>query len=385
MRISKNRRRTGGWASAAVAVAVLVTAAACSSTAGDPGPSSPSAVVASSPSPTSVASSWTPEDVAIGSDGSLYVSVCADHAIYRVDPSGELTTFAGVLEYGGIDNGFEGDGGPASEAVISCPIDLLFDGQGDLLFVAHGNNRIRMIDPEGTITTIAGSGPASTNTGSLRGDGGPATRARLNEPVGIALDGDGNLYIADRDNDVVRKVDPDGIITTFAGNGRSGYGGDGGPATEARLDDPENLAIGDDGTVYISDSNNDRVRAVFPDGTIETYAGTGEPGSTGDGGPATEAQLNDPNGLAFDDAGNLYVSESSGLRIRVIDPDGTIETFAGTGGSGSSGDGGPATEATFISPAGITFDDRGDLYVADDGGALRVIHPDGTIQTVTPP
>ena len=361
-----------------------LAAAACSNPV--PGPEGPSVSATTEPgsaSPTGAGSFvWTPEDVAVGTDGTLYVSDCSGHTIYRVDPSGRISTYAGVLGNGGLDNGFGGDGGPASDAILSCPIGLAFDDAGDLYVAAHGNNRIRMIDPSGTITTVAGSGPSTVDTGSLRGDGGPATEARLNEPVGIAFDRRGDLFIADRDNDVVRMVDADGTITTIAGNGRGGFGGDGGPATEARLDDPEGVAIAPDGTVYVSDSNNQRIRVVLPDGTIETYAGTGEAGSTGDGGAAIDAGLNDPNGLALDAEGNLYVAESAGLRIRVIHPDGTIETVAGTGESGSTGDGGPALEATVVSPAGLALGPQGELYVADEGGMLRVVLPDGTIDTV---
>jgi trimeric autotransporter adhesin len=312
----------------------------------------------------------------------MYVSGCADHQIYTVDASGTPTVFAGVIDAGGIDNGFGGDGGPAADAVISCPIGLDFL-QGNLLVVAHGNNRVRSIDGQGIITTIAGSGPSVTNAGDLKGDDGPATKAQLQEPVGIAVD-HGAIYVADRDNNAVRMIDAHGIITTIAGGGVGGFSGDGGPATKARLDGPQDVAVDARGNVYISDSNNHRVRMIDTHGIITTFAGTGEVGSTGDGGPATEAEMNDPNGLAFDTNGNLYVVDDTIPQIREIDRHGVISTFAGTGELGYSGDGGSATEATFTYPSGLAFDASGNLYVADEEGWVRVITPDGIIETFAP-
>ena len=360
-----------------VQVALLFLLAGCSGA--NPVPITPSPSPAASPTPTF---SWDPVSIAFAPNGTMYVSGCSDHRIYTVDATGTPTVFAGVIDVGGIDNGFAGDGGPAADAVISCPIGLEFL-DGNLLVVAHGNNRVRSINRDGIITTIAGSGPATTNTGDLTGDGGKATEAQLQEPVGIAVD-HGVIYIADRDNNAVRKIDAHGIITTVAGTGSAGFSGDGGPATKAMLDNPQDVAVDARGNVYVSDSNNHRVRMIDTHGIITTVAGTGEVGSTGDGGPATKAQMNDPNGLAFDDEGNLYVVDDTIPQIRRIDRNGVITTFAGTGGSGHSGDGGPATEATFTYPIGLTFDADGNLYVADEDGWIRVITPDGIIDTFAP-
>jgi sugar lactone lactonase YvrE len=366
----------GRWVGALVSV--LLLAAGCSGER--PAPSSPPPSQSASPTPTF---SWDPVSIAFAPDGTMYVSGCADHRIYTVDASGQPTVFAGVIDLGGIDNGFAGDGGPAADAVISCPIGLDFL-HGNLLVVAHGNNRVRSIDRHGIITTIVGSGPASTNSGDLTGDGGNATKAQLQEPVGLDVDRHGVIYIADRDNNAVRKVDAHGIITTIAGTGLAGFSGDGGPATKATLDNPQDVAVDSRGNVFVSDSNNHRVRMIDTHGVITTVAGSGEVGSTGDGGPATKAEMNDPNGLAFDAQGNLYVADDTTPQIRKIDRHGVITTFAGTGESGHSGDGGPATDATFTYPIGLTFDADGNLYVADEDGWVRVITPDGIIDTFAP-
>lgn len=222
------------------------------------------------------------------------------------------------------------------------------------------------------------------DAGDLNGDGGKATKAQLQEPVGIAVDRHGVIYVADRDNNVIRKIDRHGIITTIAGTGFAGFSGDGGPATKAMMDNPQDVAVDARGDVFVSDSNNHRVRMIDTHGIITTVAGTGEVGSTGDGGPATEAQINDPNGLAFDADGNLYVVDDTTPQVREIDRHGVISTFAGTGELGYSGDGGPATEATFTAPSGLAFDADGSLYVADEEGWVRVITPDGVIDTFAP-
>jgi sugar lactone lactonase YvrE len=361
------------------AVACMFALAACSGSGGvsSPGPSG-------SASPTEEAFVWHPTGVAIAEDGTVYVSGCADHEVFRIDDPAEPTVFAGIIDNGAIDNGFAGDGGPAADAVMSCPIGLDFDREGDLLVVAHGNNRIRRITPDGTITTIVGSGPSAVNTGDYTGDGGKATKAQLQEPVGIGIDAEGNLYIADRDNDVVRKVDRHGIITTVAGTGEGGFSGDAGPATKAMLDDPQDIAIDREGNLFISDSNNERIRRVDRNGIITTVAGTGFAGDSGDGGPAVEAAVNEPDGMVFDAEGNLYIAEYEGHRVRKIAPDGTISTFAGTGEEGDTGDGGPAEEATLTYPADLTFDARGTLYIVDEGGWVRIVAPDGTIDLFAP-
>jgi sugar lactone lactonase YvrE len=225
------------------------------------------------------------------------------------------------------------------------------------LLTLWGAAVLRAAAPTYTIETVAGS--------SHTGDGGPAIAAELGAVQGAAADGSGNLYLSDCDNQRVRKVDAHGAITTLAGTGTAGFSGDGGPAASARLNFPYGLAVDSAGNVYIADLGNNRVRRVSPDGTISTLAGTGAPGSLGDGGPAVNAQLAAPRNLAVDGAGNLYISEFEGHRIRKIGADGMIATIAGSGIAGFGGDGGPATGAELAYPAGLAVDAAGTLYIAD--------------------
>lgn len=217
------------------------------------------------------------------------------------------------------------------------------------------------------IATVAGNGQSG-----YAGDGGLATGTTLYYPQGMAIDRNGNLYIADRGNNRIRKVDAGGVIATVAGNGVSGFSGDGGQATTAKLFHPSGVAIAADGSLYIVDQDNNRVRKVDPTGVISTVAGTGNAGYSGDGGPATNAALNVPIAVALDNAGNFYVSDSNNFRIRKIDATGTITTFAGNGmtGSAGQGDGGPATSAALNYPYGITIDASGHLYIAEQIGQI---------------
>ena len=225
------------------------------------------------------------------------------------------------------------------------------------------------------IATVAGSG-------SL-GDGGPATAAQIGSIQGIAADRWGNLYLSDTDHNRIRKIDTTGTITTVAGTGVAGFSGDGGPATSAQLNLPYGIAVDLAGNLYIADLNNSRVRRVTPDGAIQTYAGSGGQGSSGDGGPATSAQMLEPRNVAVDAAGNLYISEFGGNRVRKVTPDGRIATAAGTGIAGYSGDGNPATMAQLAFPAGLAVDRQGDLYIADSQNQrIRKVLPSGQISTV---
>jgi sugar lactone lactonase YvrE len=348
-----------------------------------PRPSNPSA--SESTAPASSFETFGPQGL-VWADGHLYASDCEAARVYLVEPA-SLTEVAGSGP-GGFAAGFSGDGGPATQAQLQCPIGLAFDAAGDLLIVAHGNNRIRQVDPDGIITTIAGTGPSGTNQGTFGGDGGPATEANLQEPTSIAIAPDGTIYIADRDNDRIRRIDPSGVMSTFAGDGTTDYRGDGGPATEAGLDDPAGLAIGPDGSLYFADSNHHVVRRVNLEGTIETIAGTGTMKTSGDGGPATAAELEDPESVIVDAAGNLYIGDASANLIRRVSPDGVINAFAGTGEQGLTGDGGPATAATLRvagGAAGLAIDDAGRIYIADTGNhCIRVVETDGTISTFAP-
>ena len=316
---------------------------------------------------------YNPAGVAVDGAGNLYIADTFNHRIRKVDFTGTITTIAGTWE-----RGFSGDGGPATAARLAFPRGVAVDGAGNVYIAAYGNKRIRKLDSTGTITTIAGTGGRG-----FSGDGGPAVEAELRNPSGVAVDGAGNLYIADTFNHRIRKVDSTGTITTVAGTGQYGFGGDGGPATAVRLAYPDDVAVDGAGNLYIAESSDDRVRKVDSTGTITTIAGTGRFGFRGDGGPAVKADLFNPSGVAVDGAGNLYIADVSNHRIRKVDSTGTITTIAGTGGSGFSGDGGPAVEAKLYNPRGVAVDGAGNLYIAESGNErIRKVDSTGTITTI---
>ncbi|MFD0712153.1 S-layer homology domain-containing protein [Paenibacillus sp. GCM10027626] len=274
--------------------------------------------------------------------------------------------------------GFSGDGGTATSAQLNNPHGVAVDSSGNLYIADYENSRIRKVDASGTISTVAGTGSAGYS-----GDGGNALSAKLNHPMGVAVDNSGNLYISDMVNCRIRKVDASGTISTVAGTGVLGYSGDGGPAISARLSYPSGVATDNDGNVYIVDQSNHRIRKVDVSGTISTVAGTGSAGDSGDGGSATSAELRSPSGIAVDDSGNLYIAEFAGNRIRKVDTAGIISTVAGTGAYGYSGDGGPATSAQLNYPSGVAVDRFGQLYIADAGNhSIRKVDASGTISTV---
>jgi sugar lactone lactonase YvrE len=304
--------------------------------------------------PATKASLHGPRDTAIGPDGSLYIADTWGNRIRKIDRLGTITSIAGT----GVA-GYGGDDGPATQAMLNMPHDVAVDAQGVVFVADSGNHRIRMIDTSGIITTVAGTGVPG-----YRGDGGPATAARLQNPKSVALFG-GNLYIADSVNDRIREVDASGIITTVAGTGTAGYGGDGGPALRAQLDVPQRIAFDSLGNLYIADSLNDRIREVDTSGIITTVAGTGAAGYGGDGGPAVQAMFDRPRGIAVDQRGDIYVADSENDRVRRINPAGIVTTIAGTGVAGFSGDGGPARDAEFHNPRGLTLDRRDRLIIAD--------------------
>jgi sugar lactone lactonase YvrE len=317
-----------------------------------------------------------PNGLALDRDGALFISDVGTHRVLKVDRDGRLTVVAGTGE-----PGFGGDGGPADKAQLAAPSDLAFDGDGRLLVADTFNHRIRRIDTRGVISTIVGDGKASYSTANAT-----ALAVSLNNPQGITLDGAGNLYIADTYNHVVRKVDRQGAVTTFAGT-EAGLAGDKGPADKAQLNLPQAVAVGPDGSVYVSDSANSRIRRVGADGLIQTVAGfglgSGEGGAgfAGDGGPAEKAKLFSPADLKFNAAGQLYISDSGNNRVRLLSH-GVIVTVAGTGSPGSGGDG-KALQATFNTPQKIALAADGSVYVADRvNQRIRKIDPTGLITTV---
>ncbi len=280
-----------------------------------------------------------PVGVAVDASGNLYIADTLNNRIRMVSASsGIITTVAGN-GFGATEGlgGFSGDGGPATAAELFAPTGLAVDSSGNLYIADLGNMRVRKVSSNGTITTVAGSGctlsESTPDCGGFSGDGGPATSATLNRPSALAFDTAGNLYIADNENNRIRKVSPAGVITTFAGIGPAcefqnlsctgSFSGDGGPATSAGLNAPQGLATDRAGNVYISDTNNLRVRVVSPAGIITTYAGDGQFDynifdSAGDGGPATSALINLPDGLATDTAGDLFISDNLRSRVREV-------------------------------------------------------------------
>ena len=311
-------------------------------------------------------------------------------------PSGGATSYT-IATIAGTDAGSR-DGGPAAEALLTFPYGVAVDDQGNLYIADTENHRIRRVDTDGIITTFAGTGEEG-----FGGDGGPATEAKLDWPSGVAVDADGTVYIADQENERIRKIDTDGIITTFAGSGSYNYKGeeDGIPAIEASLNWPTGVAVDGQGDVYIADSYNNLIRKVDGDGLITTIAGSGrifgffeEPDEddVGDGGPATEAKLDWPIGVTVDSEGNVYVADVGHNRVRKLTRMGSeyiISTIAGTGdegdedGDGDIGDGGPATEAQLSAPRGVAVDREGYVYFADTGNnRIRRIDSDGMITTV---
>jgi trimeric autotransporter adhesin len=272
--------------------------------------------------------------------------------------------------------GFSGDGGAATKAKLTLPTGVVEDAAGDLYFADTLNYRIRKVTPAGIITTVAGTG-----TPGFTGDGGLATKARLREPSNPALDSGGNLYFADSENDRVRRISTAGIISTVAGNGSCGKSGNGGPATAAQLCDPSAVAIDSGGNLYIADSGNNEIRKVTPAGVISIFAGTGTFGSTGDGGLATAARLGMPDGVAVDSLHDVFIADEANNKIREVKT-GIISTFAGTGAPGFGGDGGVATAAKLAHPEGIGVDPLGNVYIADSFNfRIRVVTTAGIIFT----
>lgn len=315
--------------------------------------------------------------------------------------------------------GFSGDGGMATLAQLNFPSSVSVDASGNIYLADVFNSRIRQITPSGVISTIAGNG-----TAGFSGDGGNAAAAQLKYPTSAVKDASGNLYIADSDNHRVRKVSPAGIITTIAGTGTGGFGGDGGPATLAQLNYPSEIAVDRVGNIYIADQSNYRIRKVSLDGTILTVAvlsaapgrgpygmalnssgdlyiadgaknqilklpaggglivvaGTGSEGYGGDEGPATSAELDYPRAISLDSLGNLYIADAYNHRIRMVSAAGVISTVAGTGTPGFNGDGAPAIGTGLNTPFGVWADGAGRVYVADSGNnRVRRLVP------ITPP
>jgi sugar lactone lactonase YvrE len=316
----------------------------------------------------------TPSGLAVDADGNVFVSDKngLDCHVLRIAPAGDVTRVAGVATIGTGDAripcDFSGDG-PAADAALNEPADLAVDGAGTLYIADTRNCRIRAVTAA-TLTTVAGEGSCT-----YAGDGGPAIEANLNWPQAVAIDEQGAIYIADTENCVLRKVAA-GTIATLAGTAECTFGGDGGPASQAQLNWPSGLALDAAGNIFIADTLNCRIRRIdAANGVMTTVAGNGECGYGGDGGPATSALLDHPSDVAVDTLGQLVIADTGNCRIRQVRPEGRlIFTLAGTGDCGYSGDGGPAVDAAFNEPSRVSIAPDGAVYVADTAnGRVRVI------------
>jgi len=324
-----------------------------------------------------------PTGLAVDTSGNVYFAEgsigtgsglgAGDYRIWVVTGNAILNAAAG----NGLES-YAGDGGAAALAELNGPAGIAIDQAGTLYMADSANHRIRRVTAGGAIDTFAGTG-----TPGFSGDGGPAKQARLNGPLGVAVDSSGNVYISDTNNNRIREVSSGGTINTIAGNGNASFYGDGSPAGQASLHAPAGLAVAPDGTVYVADTLSERVRKIAPNGVIGTVAGNGLAGFSGDGGQGPAAALNQPASVALDGAGNLYVADQGNNRVRAVSPQGYITTVAGNGSNGSSGDGSAATGAALAGPQGVAVDGAGNLYIALAGGnTLREVGTGGTISTI---
>ena len=294
-----------------------------------------------------------------------------------------MTILKGIIQTiaGTGEAGYSGDSGPATAAMLREPFMCAFDPAGNLVFSESRNYCVRRIDAQtGVITTLVGDGQPGYS-----GDGGPADRARLNEPYSLTVDDNGDIYIVDRLNAAVRKVDGGtGIISTVAGTGEPGYGGDGGPGTLAQLREPNDCYLDGRGGLLIADIQDQRIRRLDLDtGIIATFAGNGEKVRAGDGLPATQASILGARAVCMDGIGNTYIAEREGNGVRKVDTAGIMSTLAGTGERGYTGDGGPAIAATWGAPKAIRCDAAGDVIVVDtENHAIRRINAEGIVTTI---
>lgn len=313
-----------------------------------------------------------PMGLAQDSSGNIYVSD-RERVVWRIERSGRGRIIAGTGRCGVARTGID-----ARESDLGSPEGVFVDDDNIVYFTDSVNDVILKIDEQGILTKVAGSGLRG-----FSGDGGPALEASFYYPADVRVDSRGNIYIADVQNNRVRKVDRNGIISTVAGTGEPGYSGDGGPATQAQLFNPYGIAFDLDGSVIISDSWNHVIRRIDASGIITTIAGTGKPGYSGDGGPALQASFDAPQALFVDSAGRLYIGDEHNNCIRMIETDGTISTVLGIGEAGFSPDGTRADEARISDPENIWVSDDGSLLVTDsENGRVRLVSPAGIISTV---
>src|ERR1019366_5909839 len=293
--------------------------------------------------------------VAAAPNGSFLIADRFNNRIRQVNTNGIIITVAGTNNIG-----FAGDGGAANLARLNRPYGVALDLWGNYSVADTGNNRILKVDTNGVISTVAGSG-----TAGFDGDGAAATNTALNAPSGVAVDAAGNLFIADYGNNRVRKVDAAGVISTIAGTNSAGFAGDGGLAVNSKLSSPQGVAVDSTGNLFIADYGNNRIRRVDASGNITTFAGTNSSGYLGDGGAATNTRLNLPTGVAVDPSGYVMIADCNNNRIRQVSPSGIISTVAGNGSTAYSGDGDAPTNASLYQPFGLTVEAAGSLLIAD--------------------
>jgi len=305
---------------------------------------------------------WTPDGLAVSPAGDVYVADASNHVVRCID----LLTGVISIVAGSGSPGWSGDGGRATGARLTTPRGLAVGSDGDLYIADAGTHTIRKVSAaSGAIATIAGLGRPGSD-----GDGGPATAARLSDPSAVAISVKGDLYIADRGNNRIRVISAStGTIETIAGQSLPGFSGDGGPGKGARLRSPRGVAIGPNGDLYIADSGNHVVRRLAGStGILTTIAGTGDAGFSGDGGAAALARLCDPEGIAVGPSGDLYIADTGNHRVRRLEVEsGTITTIAGNGSVGGGGDSGPSSAAQLDSPGAIAIASTGAYYVGDRG------------------
>jgi len=307
---------------------------------------------------------YLPQDVTVGPDGEVYVLDWNNHRVLTVESDGTARRLLGTGEVG------DGPDGEARSAAVNHPTNLSVSPGGTLIVAVWHNSKLMEFDPvSGVVATIAGDGERG-----FGGDGGPLGAALFDLPVATAFDPAGNMFITDQANQRVRRVDVQGVVQTYVGNGMPGFSGDGGPATDAQIRLPGGespppsgrLAVDGAGNLYLADSDNHRVRKIDPAGTISTIAGNGDPTFAGDGGPALEASLARPSDVAIDSDGNLYIADTDNSCVRRVDRQGIISTIAGRGlVRGYGGDGAEATEALLDHPYGLAVSEDGVLYIAD--------------------
>ena len=312
-------------------------------------------------------------DLVIDPSGNVFLA--DDVRVRKVDLQGNIRTVAGDGYYHAV-----GDGGNATDAVLRQPSAVVLDRSGNLFIADTGTQRVRQVLPSGTIATLAGVG---VPVWGLALEQVPAVSAGLNFPMGVAVDPQGNIFIADTDNHNVRKVSADRLVATAVGTSQGGIGPDSLPPTQTQLRGPQGVCFDRQGTLFVVDTSNHRVLRVTSAALTENFAGNGIPGNAGDGGPARAAELNQPSACVLDSFGNLLLADTLNHRIRKVTPAGVISTVAGTGDAGFSGDEGPAANARIQAPRGVAVDDSGDIYVADTGNhRIRQVTPDGVIHTI---